>query len=473
MIVSVSLLTHHPLNETIYSLSDIDDLKQNIKEIGLLHPLVINSKNQVISGNRRFQSIKELGWETVEVKVQDIEDEDIPLYIVSYNKHRIKTVKEQLSEIKILQKYYSKGKGYRSDLTSANIGKGSSRMLISNKIGISSGQIQKLIFIDNNKEEFIPLIDKGIMTVNQAYLECQRVIKVKSSTDDNNIKTKKNQEIRNVQLYNKSSKNMDEISDGQVQLIFTSPPYWNKRVYSKMKGIGNEVDPDEYVDNLVFHLDDCYRVLNQRGSFFLNLGDTFLNGNLLNIPHKVSIKLQTKGWILRNTIIWKKTNPKPSSSKSNLTPTYEFIFHFVKQLDYKYTLIKSPLSKNTKSSHPPRHRNLNGESNINYSPYIPSNNGKNMGDYWNEDIIMTSVANQKSSFLNIEHPAPFPKEIVTLPLLQTTEENDIVLDPFCGISTVGKVSILFGRKFIGYDTQKKFIQASFEELTRGVKNKSL
>jgi site-specific DNA-methyltransferase (adenine-specific) len=96
-----------------------------------------------------------------------------------------------------------------------------------------------------------------------------------------------------------------------------------------------------------------------------------------------------------------------------------------------------------------------------------------MGDYWNEDIIMTSVANQKSSFLNIEHPAPFPKEIVTLPLLQTTEENDIVLDPFCGISTVGKVSILFGRKFIGYDTQKKFIQASFEELTRGVKNKSL
>jgi site-specific DNA-methyltransferase (adenine-specific) len=235
-----------------------------------------------------------------------------------------------------------------------------------------------------------------------------------------------------------------------------------------MKGIGNEENPNEYVDNLVSHLNDCYRVLNPKGSFFLNLGDTFLNGNLLNIPHKISIQLQTKGWILRNTIIWTKTNPKPSSSKSNLTPTYEFIFHFVKQLDYKYKLTKSPLSKNTKSSHPPRHRNLSGESNSHFTPYIPSKNGKNMGDYWNEDIIMTSVANQKIPYLNIEHPAPFPKEIVMLPLLQTTEENDIVLDPFCGISTVGKVSILMGRKFIGYDTQKKFIQASYEELIRSI-----
>jgi len=64
---------------------------------------------------------------------------------------------------------------------------------------------------------------------------------------------------------------------------------------------------------------DCKRVLNDRGSFFLNLGDTFYYGNLQNVPHRVVLKLQEQGWILRNTIIWSKTNPKPSSSKSNLT----------------------------------------------------------------------------------------------------------------------------------------------------------
>ena len=45
-----------------------------------------------------------------------------------------------------------------------------------------------------------------------------------------------------------------------------------------------------------------------------------------------------------------------------------------------------------------------------------------MGDYWSEDIVRTSVANQK---LNIqgEHPAPFPNEIITLPILQTSERR--------------------------------------------------
>ena len=78
------------------------------------------------------------------------------------------------------------------------------------------------------------------------------------------------------------------------------------------------------------HLRDCKRVLNDRGSFFLNLGDTFYNGNLQNVPHRVVVKIQLQGWILRNTIIWAKTNPKPSSSKTNLTPSYEFIFHLIK-----------------------------------------------------------------------------------------------------------------------------------------------
>ena len=59
--------------------------------------------------------------------------------------------------------------------------------------------------------------------------------------------------------------------------------------------------------------------MNDRGSFFLNIGDTFDDGNLQNIPHRVVIGLQEKGWVLRNTIIWNKTNPKPSSSKTNLT----------------------------------------------------------------------------------------------------------------------------------------------------------
>jgi DNA modification methylase len=190
-------------------------------------------------------------------------------------------------------------------------------------------------------------------------------------------------------------------------------------------------------------------VLNKKGSFFLNLGDTFQKGNLQNIPHRVVIGLQEQGWILRNTIIWQKTNPKPSSSKSNLCPSYEFIFHLVKSNDYKYDPTLTPLKHTTKPSHSPRHRNLKDDS-IKINPYIPRREGKNMGDFWNEDIVSSAVVNQRNDS-NVEHPAPFPEKIVLLPLLQTTNEGDLVLDTFMGSGTTGRVAQSNNRRFVGYD----------------------
>ena len=63
------------------------------------------------------------------------------------------------------------------------------------------------------------------------------------------------------------------------------------------------------------------------------------------------------------------------------------------EYDYYPTLTK--LSNKTKPSLPPRHRSVNGEYSNSISPYLPNIKGKNMGDYWNEDIVRTSVANQK------------------------------------------------------------------------------
>jgi DNA modification methylase len=201
---------------------------------------------------------------------------------------------------------------------------------------------------------------------------------------------------------------------------------------------------------LINHFQDTYRVLNDRGSFFLNIGDTFDDGNLQNIPHRVVIGLQEKGWVLRNTIIWNKTNPKPSSSKTNLTPSYEFIFHLVKSKDYFYRQVLTEMKDKSKSSLPPRHRNM-GQNNVSkVFPYIPRN-GKNIGDYWDEGIVQTAVANQFKSTTKTEHPAPFPEQIVILPLLQTTNPNDLVLDTFHGSGTTGKVSTQYGRRFVGYD----------------------
>ena len=58
MKIEVSKLKHHPKNKEIYTLSSIEELMDSISELGLLQPLVVDQQNQIISGNRRFESVK-------------------------------------------------------------------------------------------------------------------------------------------------------------------------------------------------------------------------------------------------------------------------------------------------------------------------------------------------------------------------------------------------------------------------------
>ena len=449
MKVRVSKLSPHPLNRKIYQISSIEELMSSIEEVGLLENLVINQQNQVISGNRRLEALKRLNWKTVDCDRIHLKKKDVPKYLIHYNKQRIKTCRELLNEVKILLPMLQVGQGKRTDLTSVRANKGfSARDVLAEEIGISSSQIAKLLFIDKEDASFIDFIDEGITTINQAYLLVRRMKKEKEGRR-NNSNGKKLINGDGFTFYNKSSCSMDEIGNDEADLIFTSPPYWNKRKYSESDGLGNERKPQKYVDDLSSHLDDCKRILHPKGSFFLVLGDTFHDGNLLNLPHKVVLHLQERGWLLRNTIIWSKTNPKPQSSKNNLTPTYEFIFHLVRGLDYKYQHTLSPLKNTTKPSHPPRHRDINIRRKKEY-PYIPRS-GKNMGDFWSGEIVRVAVVNQASIKSNVEHPAPFPEDIVTLPILQTTIEGDLVVDPFMGTGTTGKIANRYGRRFVGYD----------------------
>lgn len=448
MKVLVSKLSHHPKNSEIYDLSNINDLVLSIDEVGLLQPIIINRNNQILSGHRRFEAIKILEWEEVNVEVKDISEDETELYLVHFNKQRVKSTKEILSEYDILENHFENRQGMRTDLTSVPQNKGySKRDEISSQIGVSSSSLGKLLFIRKNNPNHIEMIDKGVLTIRQSYTQTQREV------NENNSREKRNRvgvEIHKWRFYQKSSNDMNELKDGEVQTIFTSPPYWNKRLYSDEGGLGNEKTSEEFVVNLSLHFKDCKRVLNNKGSFFLNLGDTFLNGDLQNVPHRVIDRLKSDGWILRNTIIWSKTNPKPSSSKSNLTPSYEFIFHLVKSKDYLYNRTPTKLNSDSKISLPPRHRKSDGTYSSTISPYLPKLEGKNMGDYWDEEIVRTAVANQNLG-IDGEHLAPFPKQIITLPILQTSEIGDLILDPFCGSGNVGKVCDVLERNFVGYD----------------------
>ena len=459
MKVFVETLSHHPINSEIYNLTSIDELMSSIENVGLLQPLMIDQHNQVISGNRRFEAVKRLGWKKVEVNKLHVKSGDEVLLLIHFNKQRVKSITELLAEHDQLKKYYRTNKSKVKNI----------RLAVADDIKITDGQLARILFIRKHSPELIELIDKGIMTINQSYLQSQRSLKEEKTFEFNKGIVNNIDNKDDFRFFQKSSHKMKELKDGEVNVIFTSPPYFAKRLYTKEGGLGNENTSEEFVSNLVNHLDDCYRVLNNRGSFFLNLGDTYSNGNLQNVPHRVVIKLQEKSWILRNTIIWKLTNPKPSSSKTNLTPSYQFIFHLCKSLDYDYVPTLTSLSSKTKPSLPPRHRSDKIVSLKSVSPYIPNPKGKNMGDFWDDDIVRTAVVNQKSNN-GVEHIAMFNHDIIYLPLLQTSiypfennpNSSPVICDPFAGSLSVYKVCKKinedFGTKlrFVGYDIKKYF-----------------
>jgi DNA modification methylase len=452
------------VNKEIYSLSSIDELMESIKLVGLLQRPVINIKtNNLLSGHRRVEAISRLGWNEVEVDTIDVDEEDEILYLIHYNQTRVKSVFSILREYDFLKKYYKDNK------TKLGLKGVILRGMIADDLKISDGQLARLLKIRKESPDSIELIDKGILSINQAYLLTQRNSKEVKSRSTVNLEWDEKSNSEDFRFYQKSSETMSELKDGEIDLILTSPPFYRLRSYSDNDILGNEDSPNQYIDNLVNHLhDECWRVLRNDGNFFLELGDTFIDGCLQNIPPRVAIELSKRGWIQRNSIIVKRKNPKPSSSKSNLTPSYSMLFHFVKTLDYNYQRTLTKISSSTKPSHPPRHRVIDGQTIRNTSPFIPNKKGRNIGDFLDHDIMNVAVANQKYSS-EVEHPATFPQQLVWLIINSTVylpfigrQYSPTVLDPFAGALGVHKGIQWFNSnfdceiRFVGYDLKRWF-----------------
>ena len=111
------------------------------------------------------------------------------------------------------------------------------------------------------------------------------------------------------------------------------------------KQLGLETTPEEYVENLVSVFQEVKRVLRKDGTVWLNLGDSFMNKNLVGIPWRVAFALQADGWHLRSDIIWNKPNPMPEAVKDRPTRCHEYIFLLTKSKKYYYDneAIKEPV----------------------------------------------------------------------------------------------------------------------------------
>ncbi len=137
-------------------------------------------------------------------------------------------------------------------------------------------------------------------------------------------------------VYGNSADLLRRIPSDSVDLVITSPPYFQQREYDG-RGIGNEKRPGDYISALIEVFRECVRIIKPTGGVVFNVGDKYENSSLLLMPYRFAVAATEQcGVTLVNNVTWVKTNPTPRQFKRRLVSSTEPFFHFVKSQDYQY-----------------------------------------------------------------------------------------------------------------------------------------
>jgi DNA adenine methylase len=299
---------------------------------------------------------------------------------------------------------------------------------------------------------------------------------------------------------------MKRIPDASVDCIITSPPYWQKRDYGFKGQWGNEKNIDEYLNHLQQLMTECYRVLKDEGTVFINLGDTYHNAFkwtrqkkrpqtinkgknrdylteriqnqglpekcLSMIPARFAIQCVEAGWVLRNDIIWAKPNSMPESVKDRFANKHEHIFFFTKSRKYYFDLDAIREQYHQASIERNQYkRSASDNKMMAVNREIPPGEhlhpkGKNPGDV--SDFWKISTKGNRDN-----HYAGFNTELVYKPILAGCPKGGVVLDPFCGRGTTGIAVVTLNRKFIGIDGKKDYCEMARTNIEQTLQAKTV
>lgn len=247
-------------------------------------------------------------------------------------------------------------------------------------------------------------------------------------------------------IYNDIFKAIKKVEDKSIDMIFADPPYFLSSdgitcSGGKMVSV-NKGEWDKTLSIKEKHkfnkkwIKECYRILKDNGTIWIS-------GTLHNI-YSIGMALEEEEFKIINNITWQKTNPPPNLACKTFTHSTETILWARKDLkNIKYT--------------------------FNYEIMKKLNNNKQMKDVWTTSLTRPSEKKQG------KHPTQKPLEILDKIILASTNENDLVLDPFCGSSTTGISAVRLSRRYIGIDNEREYLNLSirrFEEINEIGSNKS-
>ena len=461
-VVAPQMLKKNSTTHSMYVVPvNYEEIRNNIREFGLLTPLLVNFEYEIISGNLRHQIAIDLGLEEVPVVFIDAPEEMKAVLSVSTNQFRVKSLVEIASEIRFYDEYYSVGRGRRTDLSpqmkvvkdekdSAYKSIGQYKI---NKIKSIEKKVKELH--GNNVEILnreLSKIDKEETTLNELDKKLDRELLKKNN--EVVVPTKYEYITDKVKIYNSSCGDLYHLEDLSIQTVITSPPYFQMRNYGTGKNqVGLEKDVMDFIKNLCDLFEDTKRVLKNEGSLFVNINDCVIDGQYQSVPELFLIEMKKRGWRYVDQYLWLKTNAQFTPGKRSVR-NYEPIFHFVKCAEYffndtwltEFVDEKNNISMGTKMKYPKLVSGLDFRDNI-------------LKSAASNTLVLRKKCMAEGNFL-MEHSATFPLSLPLIFVLSTSKPGDSILDLFNGTASSAEISVLTNRKYVGYELNPQFVMAS-------------
>lgn len=245
------------------------------------------------------------------------------------------------------------------------------------------------------------------------------------------------------------SRSLNQIEDKSVQLIITSPPYWQLKDYGTDDQIGFNDSYEDYINNLNLVWKECDRVLADGCRLCINIGDQFARsvyyGRYKVIPIRTEIIrfCESLGMDYMGAIIWQKTTTMNTSGGGAIMGSFPYPRNGILKMDYEFILLFKKLGNAPKPTKEQKEQ----------SAMTKEEWGQYFSSHWNFNGVKQTG-----------HIAMFPEELPKRLIKMFSFVGETIFDPFAGSGTTSLAAKNLGRNSIGYEINKEFAPLIKEKL---------
>ncbi len=251
---------------------------------------------------------------------------------------------------------------------------------------------------------------------------------------------------------------LTERADNSFDLIFTSPPYADRRA----KTYGG-IKPEKYVEWFLPRSEQFLRVLKPTGTFILNIKEKVEKGERHTYVIELILALRKQGWLWTEEYIWHKRNCHPGKWPNRFRDAWERCLQFNKSRDFKMNqkAVQVPMGAWAGK----RLAKLGKNDVRRFDSQVNSGFGKNIANWVGRDMAYPSnVLHLATECGNKNHSAAFPKSLPQWFIKLFTDKNDWVLDPFAGSGTTNLAAKELERNSLGIEIQPAYCKSAKKAL---------